>query len=292
MFVSKRKCEITFRTKATGESSVGFIASSVLANDGEGLEILTNQGTGKAGFTIAPAKPVVENRDSEDVSPLHEESIPALLPKVSSLTHSVSVWSAKTTGVFNFTWSEAVTAMRLLLDDQPQSIPTIVYAPPVASRTINDLEEGISYLHAQYKNTEGWGEILHYEIKIDTAAPENFEIKEVATSTFIFEASDLASGISHYEIQIDRGEVHKFVDNGSHVYRAPELTAGEYTLFVKVFDLDGNFATATIAFISKDTQLAVPVAAVVKNETPVVSNLFVPNGTMLITVLSIVIPCL
>ncbi len=64
VFVSKRKCEITFRTKATGEPSLAFIASSVLAYDGEGSEILTSQGTGKASFTIAPAKPVVENRDS------------------------------------------------------------------------------------------------------------------------------------------------------------------------------------------------------------------------------------
>jgi hypothetical protein len=182
--------------------------------------------------------------------------------------------------------------MRLLLDDQPDSIPLVVYTPPIVSREIKDLDEGISYLHVQYKNDEGWGEILHYKIQIDTVAPTSFVIKEVATSTFLFTANDIDAGISHYEVQIDSGEASRFVDEGSHIYRAPELATGDHTLFVKAFDVAGNFATATVAFKTIAAPVVVPIVTDAKNEGLANNSPFLRNGTVLIAVLSIVIPCL
>ncbi len=281
-----RVLNITFRVKAAGEANLAFSAGSILANDGEGSEILSGKGTAKYQLTKATlAEPEEDSVAAE--APIANS---ALAPSIASASHSLNGWSNQTTGVFNFDLTEDITSIRLLLDDDPTSIPLVVYTPPITSREIKDLDEGVSYLHVQYKNAEGWGEILHYKIQIDTVAPDSFVIKEVATSTFLFEASDAEAGILDFEVQIDGGEVVKFIDDGSHIYRAPELPSGEHTLFVKAFDAAGNFATATASFVAF-TPTPTPVAEV-KSEVPAVNNMLVQNGTILITILSIIIPSL
>jgi hypothetical protein len=210
---------------------------------------------------------------------------------VVSNTNPQNGWSNITNGVFNFALPADVTSMRLLLDENPDSTPTVVYTPPVSSREISDLDEGTSYLHVQYRDADGWGEILHFKIQIDTALPESFVITETSPGVFRFEATDALSGIARYEVQIDGGPAVEFIDSGDHSYTVPEQQAGPHTLFVKVFDAAGNFITASITFVSVAKPVVdTVVASSSEPEIPSTVGTIVSSGTILITLLSIIVP--
>lgn len=64
---------LSFKAKAVGNANVKFTASSILANDGQGTNILT--GAGQANFNItkaeekvAPVTPVVENKSADSIN--------------------------------------------------------------------------------------------------------------------------------------------------------------------------------------------------------------------------------
>jgi hypothetical protein len=284
--------EVTFRAKKEGNPSLSFTSGSILANDGEGSEILSSRE--KALYAVTAPAAVVADPEAapEEVALLAApEKKSKVVPEVISNSHPKDGWSASSTGVFNFSFSDDVVALRLLLDTTPDSVPTIVYAPPIASREIEELEEGVSYLHVQYKDAQGWGDILHYKVQIDTTAPEVLDIQEINPGVFLLESADELSGVSRYEVQIDDGAVVEFIDDGSHVYKAPELTSGQHKLFVKAFDAAGNFVTATVEFeIHHEVVLDTPIQQSQGEElegSPLVSH-----GAILITALSVIIPLL
>jgi hypothetical protein len=181
--------------------------------------------------------------------------------------------------------AEDVTAVRLLLDHLPNSVPTVVYEPAITMREVTDLTEGVSYLHVQFKNAKGWGTINHYKLQIDTHAPDSFVISEVAQGVFKFDAKDSLSGIASYKVQIDDREVVDFVDNGDHLYGAPLLSAGAHTLRATAFDKAGNSISATIDFILHAT-----LVAEIVSEPPTLKENLVEKGQLMVTILSIVIP--
>jgi len=49
--------------------------------------------------------------------------------------------------------------MRTLLDESPSTIPTKVYETPIHGITLEDLPQGVSYFHIQFRNSDGWGMI-------------------------------------------------------------------------------------------------------------------------------------
>ena len=287
-----RILNVTFKTKSDGATQLAFIKGSILANDGEGTEILTSKGT--AQFSILPITDIESN--PELFAPLprdeSEDLVTADLPKpvINSKTHPLEAWSNLQLGEFKFNLLDGVTAIRLLLDNKPDSTPVVVYSPPVESKTISDLDEGISYLHVQYKNATGWGEILHYKIQIDTQIPDSFVIKEVAPGLFLFEAKDSHSGIFRYEIQINGGEMLPFVDDGSHLYKVPEQIVGQHVLSVRAYDSAGNFIVATLLFVIENKLVRTPQVMVTPEEGQTREGFLVPKGAILITTLSIIIP--
>lgn len=285
---------INFRVKAQGTAAVSFASGSVLANDGLGTEILTSKGG--AQFTLAP-KPIPEAvLPSTD----KEVTVPAsLVPKIDSTTHTLDGWSNHATGTFNFTVGNGVTAMRLLLDAKPNSIPIVVYQPPIPLREITGIPEGVSYLHVQYKNGEGWGSITHYKLQVDTEQPQDITVSKndevnapTDTATFTFNAHDAQAGIDHYEVQIDGATTEQFVSQGVYTYTTPKaLPAGVHTLVVKVFDKAGNFISTTTNFttatlVNTNTSLASTTApALASSPSPLIRN-----AHLLITVLSVITP--
>lgn len=283
-----RVLTVTFKVKVKGVATLSFAAGSVLANDGEGSEILSNRGTAKYQLVVVPEVVSVDITPQETVTDNAGVSVAGELPAIESFSHAMDSWSNSHTGSFDFVLPADVISMRLLVNDKPDSVPVVSYTPPIASREIKDLEEGVSYLHVQYKTVQGWGPILHYKLKIDTQSPESFAITELAPSIFLFEASDSMSGISHYEIKIDGGEVVKFVDDGKHIYRAPELSAGLHNMEVKAFDAAGNFTAATTSFEVVST------ASTSSNDAEIVcadvfgNKLLTSQGTALIGILHVV----
>lgn len=280
---------VTFRIKSAGEPTLSFSSGSILANDGEGSEIISSKG--QAQFSATPVSLVVPEPVSTGIEeePVSESELSDVVPRVVSNTHPEDSWSKEVNGIFNFEFSDDVTALRLLVDDDPDGLPVVTYSPPITTREIKDLDEGVSYLHVQYKNAGGWGEILHYKLQIDTVAPDSVAIKEISPNIFLFTAKDATKEVARYEIQIDGGEVVEFIDDGSHVYTAPTQTEGAHTMTVKAFDAAGNFSVTSLGFTTVTTTVA---KAVVDDlaKNPPFDNSWLNTGATIITVLSVAIP--
>lgn len=288
--------DITFAVKATGAANLTFSNGSILANDGEGSELLTSRGS--AQFTLVgtavPQDFVVSDGDREEMT---ASAQPELLPEVASVSNPAAAWSKEETGTFNFTVPEGVVAMRLLIDTKPNSIPTVVYQPPLTEKTIEGLADGISYLHVQYKSADGWGDILHYELRVDTVPPAATPITVVSQDTFLVGAEDVLSGVARYEIQVDGGGVFTLAGEEAAVFILPSslaLTAGKHVLTVTAFDQAGNSTATTTSFDFTPVEVVTPTVEAEATPDPlaVTYSLLLPKGAILITILSVVIPLL
>ena len=282
---------VTFKVKATGTANLSYTAGSILANDGDGTEVLTSKSG--ATYTLLPAAalPAPTTTTLPDTTvPTKTTATDIVAPQVSSETHPDGTWSHLTDGTFTFVIPSAVTALRLLADEKPTTVPTVTYAPPVTTRDIKDLPEGVSYLHVQYKTATGWGQVVHYRLQIDTTAPTTFIIHEVTPGVFTFVSNDALSGIARYDIQIDGGAVNPFTDDGSHTYTAPVLPPGQHSLLVRAVDAAGNTTDSTLTFTS-----AAPAPVTPPPAPPVLAgiqpdSILLSKGTFAITILSVVTP--
>ncbi len=243
---------INFRVIGQGEAPVRFGASQLLANDGNGTNILINQNT--ATFTLqsssaAEPAPVVID------TPAVVAGVPKP-PVINSSEYPVQgTWYTSKIGTFSWKLSPDITSVRLLAGKEPTSEGTIVYAPPISSKQIANTDDGIWYMHVQLKNSKGWGQPAHYMFRVDTVPPENFSVKEIPSSdsteprpSFSLSATDVTSGVKNYSIQIDSLAPVIWEDDGTGVYRAPVLGPGIHTLVSKAFDYAGNFSTASTNF--------------------------------------------
>lgn len=247
---------LNFKTKAVGSATVNFNSGSVLANDGKGTNILSS--LGKATFNINV--PVTGPTAPETTTPPETPGVP-FAPVISSPTHpSPTDWYANRTAKFTWPVPESVTAVKLLYDKYPDSRPQVLYTPAIAEKEITDLEDGIYYFHAQFKNKYGWGAIAHFRFQIDTQPPEPFTIKNIdgketenPRPTVLFDTTDALSGIDYYKIKIGEGSFFDVAGDivKSNPYTLPPQAPGKRSIIVQAFDRAGNDTIATEEFTIK-----------------------------------------
>ena len=219
---------INFKVKAAGNAVLDFSSGSVLANDGQGTNILTRLGT--ANLSLGGAA----SQAPESTTPAELIGTPTA-PKISSPTHpDTNKWYALNDAKFTWPLPADVVASRLLAGGAPQSVPTITYIPAINSKEVSDLADGVWYFHVRLKNKAGWGGISHFRFQIDTEKPSSFDIQEISRkdktdprARFKFNAKDKTSGIDHYEVQIDEGGQQPWKDDGSGVYERSEEHTSE-----------------------------------------------------------------
>lgn len=242
---------ISFKTKSVGSALLNFSSGSVLANDGLGTNILS--GLGSARFEIdvpvdGPAAPDAETPAVRGGTPQ--------APLITSITHPNSdSWYNISDAEFSWDLANNISAARLLVDEEAKVSPSVSYVPAISNKKITALEDGTWYFHVRLRNSYGWGDITHFRFQIDTQNPEYFNISQVeiddATNPrvkFNFDSSDSMSGISHYEIRFEGGEIEEWIDDGDHIYETPILEPGNHRLIVKAIDRAGNFLTNFVEF--------------------------------------------
>ena len=242
---------INFRVKAAGTAFVSFNSGSVLANDGQGTNILS--GFANASFNLAPAPQGEEAGQSTTPSVSSPNA-----PQISSPTNpDPDKWYNDPNPKFTWTVPQNVTAVRLLYDKYPQSIPTVVYDPPVAEKDLEGISDGTWYFHVQFKDENGWGSVANFRFQIDTTPPAAMNIRFVDNSdttnpspTVLFNTTDTESGIDYYKVKIgDQDFVVVSADTvKSNPYTLPAASPGKQTLLVQAFDKAGNYVTALSDF--------------------------------------------
>ncbi len=241
---------VNFRVKAAGTALVNFSSGSALANDGKGTNILAS--LGKAEFSLGGAAPKVSG-------------LP-LSPAISSPTHpDTGKWYARKDAKFVWSVSPDITAVRILVSKLPRANPTVAYASATREKEIKNLEDGVWYFHAQFRNANGWGEVSRFRFQIDTTPPEKVSIKFIDKKetddprpTALFDTTDALSGIDYYRLKIGEGDFYtiKFeAEVESNPYTLPYQAPGTRILIVQAFDRAGNSTAASETFIVKPLPL-------------------------------------
>jgi len=243
---------ITFRTLGAGSPRVSMSSGSVLAADGRGTNVLTTMGSG--AYTVS----AVENAPAPEaiVEFVPPANTPAA-PKIISETHGDPTgWSNNRTARLSWSVPGDVEAVRTLLDQNPTSIPTKVYDSPIRDITIDDLPEGVSYFHIQFRNEEGWGRVAHYRLAVDTSAPENLVVvlapdSNLAnpTQTLIATTSGvLGAPIKSFKVTVNDGDTRTIENTDNGMIKLDGLTPGQQVLRIEAIDAAGNTTSTSFTF--------------------------------------------
>lgn len=278
---------VTFRALGSGTSNVEFTEGSVLAADGQGTNVLTGMNGGS--YTIS-AK--TETPEPEYIAPPNTPSAPT----IESSTHpDPNGWYQSKTAEVSWSLPSTVTSVRTLLDRSPSTIPTKVYDDPIRDLTIEDLSEGVSYLHVQFRNADGWGRVAHYRLAVDSEKPSAFTITQSEDrdpaspeQTLIFDVTDKTSPVRRFNVAIDGNEPVEFIDeSGSSTYTTKPLEPGNHNVVVEAFDAAGNSTVATYSFsiVAFDKPVFTEYPSRLNNEViPVIMGETRPNAKVTVSV--------
>ena len=236
-----------FKVLAPGTATISFQSPSVLANDGQGTDILT----GAVGTTILLNKIT----RTEDTPPVRAAPLDNLLANVTSSTHpDQSLWYHLSHVVLDWTNTPRVSAVRLGYDRNADGVPTVLYTEPISHKELQ-LEDGIWYFHVQERGPSGWGSVSTFRIQIDTVPPLPINLQfpngmTTASTTIAakFDTTDTLSGIDHYTLSIDGNILTVSAENGAHIYTLPPQDTGIHALTVTAFDKAGNVTSTSGEF--------------------------------------------
>ncbi|MBZ9569746.1 hypothetical protein KJA16_02385 [Patescibacteria group bacterium] len=232
---------ISFRAEIIGASNVDFSTGSVLAADHKGTNVLASMGSGT--YVIQP----------KIVLPLVDEYIPPenapTAPIISSSTHPYpDRWYLNNDPEFTWEVPEDITGVKLLVNHKPIDTPTVFYSEPISEKRLEDLADGVWYLHAQLENKFGWGGISHFKFQIDTTLLEPPIITEYPKE-LISGFPLLIKGISVPEVtikvyiqregKIETGQIQSDKDGNWFYIHDRILEKGVYTIFAEAINLKG-----------------------------------------------------
>jgi len=244
---------VTFRPILAGTARISFTGGSVLANDGQGTNVLSKMSGGT--YTVKAPSDQPKAEVIEYVAPANTP----IAPKLTSPTHIDQLsWYSQNKVVLNWNVPDDVVSIRTLLDDLPTSVPTKIYDTPIKTITIEDLKDGESYFHIQFKNDVGWGRVAHYRLGVDMIDPEEFSISlapdndasnPIQVLSLNTKDSPNASPVKLYKVKIDNGEEYEYVDEKlTKIMALPVLNPGNHLVVIEAFDVAGNSAINTFSF--------------------------------------------
>ena len=253
---------INFKVVGTGVANISFDESVVTANDGKGTNVLSEMAGTKIKIgakTIEAEIPFVPQEVEKEELPQRVERVAvkavdapeAPVVRVPFYPEHGKWYNHQGNTIVLWDVPEDVIKVAVEVNAKVSSEPTTSEEELFTGKNIGVLSEGIHYVHVQFKNNKGWGEVTHYKIAIDTTSPLPFETQ---ISSFVsdnpvpeieFKTQDSLSGYSHALIFIDGKEA---VESTDEFLLLPPQSPGEHDLVVRVFDKAGNSVEDDVKF--------------------------------------------
>jgi len=246
--------KINFKAKNSGLAEITISKPVITANDGEGTNVLRI--VRNSNITIN--KPIVfETTESQNQIPEIVE-IPVIVEREAVMSGSlpdapvvrVPLYSDNKewynySGETIIFWDlpDDITKVAVDVNRNPNAEPLNVEEDLFNGKNLGILSEGVNYIHVQFKNNIGWGEITHIRVAIDKTSPIGFgittraNISDNPTPEIRFVGSDSLSGYLNSLISIDNQEA--FVSTTTAL-TLPPLKPGKHNISVRVFDKAGN----------------------------------------------------
>jgi hypothetical protein len=239
---SGKVISISFKAKQAGNVSLTLKSGQVLANDGNATDVLKTLGTAFVYINDTDAAPEVVKETT--------------IPVVTSPTHPDSTkWYSRKDATFEWKLPSSVTAVRTIYDEKEVNTPSKVYDPPVANRSFTVDNDGVYYMHVQFKNGSGWGEIATYKFQVDSQAPESLKasfpdgvVTTNQTPGVLILAEDKLSGIASINMSVDNGQAVDYPMDPSNLYHLPKQSSGNHTVKINAVDNAGNISTVSLDY--------------------------------------------
>ena len=238
------------RPLRTGEFALHFEqGAAVHAADGTGGNTLTGFRDGR--YRVTPKDLSMEATDEThlgEVLGVATDTPPVTLVTITSATHpDQEAWYSATSSKFLFHAEEGVTAIRLGFDTNAHGLARVRYAPPISAKTIDNIDDGIWYLHLVAEVPGVADFTTDYVVRIDHTPPDQFTVNEVPRNNtadpnvrFTVDATDTLSGIAHYLMGIDGEAPVRFVSDGLQPFEAHAFSPGVHVLHASAVDKAGN----------------------------------------------------
>ena len=199
--------KIVFHVKGAGTAPVTVVDGAITASDGSGTNVLIG-GQGIEIVSSARAFPVTT------ITPIvREPTISGVLPEKPQITvplypDPAGWYNISSRFLVQWKLPSDIVNVSTMLDKNPESTPTKGEGL-FDNKTFDAIGNGIWYLHVQFKNNVGWGEVTHYRIAIDTTPPLPFTVdfssgpsSSNPAPIASFSTSDNPSGVDGYSVQI------------------------------------------------------------------------------------------
>lgn len=251
---------ITFVARKEGVANVTFSSGLVLAADGKGTNVYTGSGSGAYTIKAASEQKPVEQKPV-DTKPVEEtttgKGVLPPAPDMTSVTHpDENKWYSNNNPEVTWHLLGDLNGVGASLDENPTAEPSKSSIGLVDTKKFENVSDGVHYIHARFKNNNGWGQIAHRKVMIDATAPGEFEIvvdnggdATNPTPILDFTTSDNVSGISRYSLNLD-GQSDEIQSRNfkTDPYITKALAPGDHQVMVIAADKAGNSATSTKTF--------------------------------------------
>lgn len=234
---------MTFRVKAPGTAQLGLTGARVLANDGQGTNVLTSSGS--ASYTLnqtstTPTTPTTPSEPSRTT------------PTLTSISHpDQQAWYRDLDVTADFTTPSGLLGVSYGVTDQPNSVPDEAQDAVGDDLRFTLAGEGIWYLHLRGRYSNGWSDTAHYRIQIDRTDPETFTIElerdrgdDDATPTLTWQANDALSGVATYQLSLNDGAEIA----ATSPYHLNLTKSGPQQIEITAEDRAGNRRTSQLSF--------------------------------------------
>ncbi|MBI3573301.1 MAG: hypothetical protein HY092_03830 [Candidatus Kerfeldbacteria bacterium] len=251
---------ITFAVKTTGQADLNLTGARVLANDGQGTDILSGQGGASYLLTAATAAPTNTTKTTTPSLPLPVITSPEFPDqtkwyKGSAVTfqwNSTGAVSASSFGVHALAVNpNTVLGASYAFDQTSSTVPDEVPEPNTGSVTEKIPADGVWYFHIRFLYSGGWSKTASYRIQRDTTPPEPFTITlayEAGGSSFDpivqVDAVDKTSGIAHTELVLDQEPAYSVTTP----YKLHLTKAGSHHISITLADQAGNSQSSELSF--------------------------------------------
>lgn len=238
---------ITFKPKRAGPASLTFSSGAVLANDGQGTNILTEMGGANYSLQAYEQAGFPEAREAREATTIAQQ-LPAA-PVIKSTTHpSEDSWYNGKNLMLSWDIPPGVDGVSYALEASPtfQLVPQGRGLLSNVSYDVSKFADGIWYFHLRYHTSAGWGPVSRRAVRMDFTPPEVPILSRVdeddPTSprpVFGWKSKDAASGIAQYQMKIGEGD---WFDPGlpTEDFRLPLQAPGERQLTIRAIDGAGN----------------------------------------------------
>ena len=239
---------VTLQAVAPGTARLAWVSGSVLANDGQGTDLLTEKDG--ASFTVVGGTPSPAPSRTPAQTPTAVTTPAPLLPQV--VVPDPTAWYNGKTLTLRWALPAAVSAVSYLIDPKPDGNPGNRSDGRVASASFTDLPEGKTYFHIKFMRNGVWGPIAHVALNIDNTPPEPFVMTRLDTDpqnprpVISCPVTDALSGVASHEMRADDGAWFDVPHGGEEAVQMPPLAPGAHEISMRVYDMAGNVRESSL----------------------------------------------